>query len=89
MRALVTFGRRGDLARALARMERLRADGAGRRARRPEPGAIGMSVMPVRTGMISRQLGIAVVPEERILRRRRPSPQRGPVVGAASSRSST
>ena len=80
LRALVTFGRRGDLARALARMERLRATELDP-GEIPEPRAIGMSVTPVRTGMISRELGIAVVPEERILRRRRPSPQRGPVVG--------
>ncbi|HMO00004.1 MAG TPA: transcription-repair coupling factor, partial [Miltoncostaeaceae bacterium] len=80
LRALVTFGRRGDLARALARMERLRATEL-EPGEIPEPRAIGMSVTPVRTGMISRELGIAVVPEERILRRRRPSPQRGPVVG--------
>ncbi|HET6691086.1 MAG TPA: transcription-repair coupling factor, partial [Miltoncostaeaceae bacterium] len=80
LRALVTFGRRGDLARALARMERLRAVEL-EPGQIPEPRAIGMSVTPVRTGMISRELGIAVVPEERILRRRRPSPQRGPVVG--------
>ncbi|MGE0028130.1 MAG: transcription-repair coupling factor [Thermoleophilia bacterium] len=80
LRVLVTFGRRGDLARALARMERLRATEL-EPGEIPELRAIGMSVTPVRTGMISRELGIAVVPEERILRRRRPSPQRGPVVG--------
>ena len=80
MRVLVTFGRRGDLARALARMERLRAVEL-EPGEAPEPGTIGMSVTPVRTGMVSRQLGLAVVPEERMLRRRRPSPQRGPVVG--------
>jgi transcription-repair coupling factor (superfamily II helicase) len=80
MRVLVTFGRRGDLARAMARMERLRAAELGP-GEIPDPRGIGMSVTPVRTGMISRELGIAVIPEERVLRRRRPSPQRGPVVG--------
>jgi transcription-repair coupling factor (superfamily II helicase) len=80
LRVLVTFGRRGDLARAMARMERLRAAELGP-GEVPDPRGIGMSVTPVRTGMISRELGIAVIPEERVLRRRRPSPQRGPVVG--------
>jgi transcription-repair coupling factor (superfamily II helicase) len=80
LRVVVAFVRRGDLSRALARMERLRpaeiAPGD-----LPEPGQVGMTTMPVRGGFVSRDLGLAVVPEDRILRRRRPSQQRGPVVG--------
>ncbi len=80
LRVLVGFARRGDMSRALARMERLRPlelDPGDV----PSPGAVAASVLGVRAGLVSRDLGIAIVPEERVLRRRRPSAQRGPVVG--------
>jgi transcription-repair coupling factor (superfamily II helicase) len=80
MRVVVAFARRGDLSRALARMERLRPSELEPGAV-PDPGRIGFATVPVRGGFVSRELGLAVVPEERVLRRRRPSPQRGPVVG--------
>jgi transcription-repair coupling factor (superfamily II helicase) len=80
LRVLLTFARRGDLSRALARMERLRpaevAPGG-----LPDPGRVAMTTLPAKGGFVSRELGLAVVPEERILRRRRPSEGRGPVVG--------
>ena len=80
LRVLLTFARRGDLSRALARMERLRpaelAPGD-----LPDPGQVGMTTLAAAGGFVSRGLGLAVIPEERILRRRRPSAERGPVVG--------
>ncbi len=80
LRVLVTFARRGDLARALARMERLRPAELAP-GELPEPGRVAMTTLPARGGFVSRELGLAVVPEERVLRRRRPSEGRGPVVG--------
>ena len=80
LRVIVAFARRGDMSRSLARMERLRPVEL-EAGDIPSPGAIGASVLGVRAGLVSRDLGIAIVPEERVLRRRRPSAQRGPVVG--------
>jgi transcription-repair coupling factor (superfamily II helicase) len=80
LRVLVTFARRGDLARALARMERLRPAELAP-GELPGAGRIGLTTLPTAGGLVSRDLGLAVVPEARILRRRRPSAQRGPVVG--------
>jgi transcription-repair coupling factor (superfamily II helicase) len=80
LRVLLAFARRGDLSRAAVRMERLRPSELGP-GEVPEAGALGMAVLPVRGGFVSRGIGLAVVPEERVLRRRRPSPERGPVVG--------
>jgi transcription-repair coupling factor (superfamily II helicase) len=79
-RVLLAFARRGDLSRALARMERLRPEEVSP-GELPEPGRVAMTTLAVKGGFVSRELGLAVVPEERILRRRRPSAQRGPVVG--------
>jgi transcription-repair coupling factor (superfamily II helicase) len=80
MRVLVTFARRGDLSRAAVRMERLRPAEVEPGAL-PAPGSLGLTALPVRGGFVSRELGLAVVPEERVLRRRRPAAERGPVVG--------
>ena len=80
LRVVVTFARRGDLSRALARMERVRpAELAA--GELPAPGSVGMTILPLKGGFVSRDLGLALIPEERILRRRAPSAQRGPVVG--------
>jgi transcription-repair coupling factor (superfamily II helicase) len=80
MRVLVAFSRRGDLSRALARMERLKPVEVTP-GDLPPPGIVGFAAMPLRTGVISRDLGLAIVPEEQVLRRRRGPTQRGPVVG--------
>ena len=80
LRVLVTFARRGDLSRALARMERVRpAELAA--GELPARGSVGLTILPLKGGFVSRDLGLALIPEERILRRRAPSAQRGPVVG--------
>ncbi len=80
LRVVVGFARRGDMSRAMARMERLRPEEVEPGAL-PSPGSIAASVMAVRAGFVSRELGLAIIPEERILRRSRPASQRGPVVG--------
>ncbi len=79
-RVLVTFARRGDMERSALRLERLTptilAPGQV-----PEPGSVGFAALPIREGMLSHALGLAIIPETAILRRRRPAPERGPVVG--------
>ncbi|MEQ9336067.1 MAG: transcription-repair coupling factor, partial [Miltoncostaeaceae bacterium] len=80
LRVVVAFARRGDLSRALARMEKLKpleVEPGGL----PEPGSVAFTPLAVRSGVISRDLGIAIIPEEQVLRRRRVAQQRGPVVG--------
>ena len=80
LRVVLGFSRRGDMSRAMARMERVRAEEL-EPGELPAPGSVAASVMAVRSGFVSRELGVAIIPEERILRRRRPASQRGPVVG--------
>ena len=38
----------------------------------PPAGEVGMTIMPLRAGLVSRAAGVAIVPEERLMRRRRP-----------------
>ena len=80
LRVVVGFARRGDMSRAMARMERLRPQEV-EPGELPPPGTVAAAPMAVRSGFVSRQLGVAIIPEERILRRRRAPAQRGPVVG--------
>ncbi len=79
-RVLVTFARRGDMERSALRLERLTptilAPGQV-----PGRGSVGFAALPIREGMLSHALGLAIIPETAILRRRRPAPERGPVVG--------
>ncbi|MCC6830195.1 MAG: transcription-repair coupling factor [Thermoleophilia bacterium] len=79
-RVLVAFGRRGDMERAALRMERIRPVlmGAGEL---PEPGTVAFAPLPLRDGVLSQSLRLALIPEGAILRRRRPAAERGPVVG--------
>jgi transcription-repair coupling factor (superfamily II helicase) len=68
------------MARAITRMERVRPREL-EPGELPAPGEVGASVLGVRAGMVSRALGLAIVPEERVLRRRAAAARRGPVVG--------
>ncbi len=81
MRVVLSFARRGDMSRAVARLERLRPAEIETGAL-PAPGEVGGTVLGVRAGLVSRGLGLAIVPEERVVRRRTPVARRGPVVGA-------
>ena len=80
MRVVVAFARRGDMARAAARLARLRPAEL-EPGELPPAGEVGMTIMPLRAGLVSRAAGVAIVPEERLMRRRRPPSERGPVVG--------
>jgi len=79
-RVLVTFVRRGDMERSAMRFDRVTPVilAAGQL---PDPGTVGFAPLGVREGMISHALGLAIIPETAILRRRRSAPERGPVVG--------
>ncbi len=79
-RVLVTFVRRGDMERAALRAERI-SPVILEPGQLPEPGAVGFAPLALREGMISHALGLSVIPETAILRRRRSAPERGPVVG--------
>ncbi len=73
LRVLVCFARRGEMERAAHNLERIRPTIIDTRQIAPPPGAISFTHLPIRTGFISADLGIAVIPEHEILRRRRAS----------------
>ncbi|MFN8109570.1 MAG: transcription-repair coupling factor [Thermoleophilia bacterium] len=79
-RVVVAFGRRGDMERAAMRMERITpvlvAPGE-----LPPIGTVAFTHMPLRDGVLSNALQLALIPESAILRRRRAATDRGPVVG--------
>jgi transcription-repair coupling factor (superfamily II helicase) len=79
-RVVIAFDRKGDMERAAMRMERVKPVML-EPGQLPEAGMIGFAPVGVRTGILSRSLGLAVVPEGAILRRRRPTGERGLVVG--------
>ena len=79
-RVLVAFARRGDMERAAIRADRISPE-ILEPGQLPAPGTIGFASLAVREGMLSHALGVAIIPEGAILRRRRPSAERGPVVG--------
>jgi len=83
-RTVVAWARRGEAERAQLNLDRLQAaflDG------RPAPEEAGLSFAhaSLRDGFISPQLKLAVVPEHRLLRRRRPVRPSGPAAGALTS----
>ncbi len=77
-RVVVAFARRGDRDRTLSRLERVEAE-VVERGEAPAPGAVGFSVLPVEQGLLSRELGLAIAPEQAIFRRR--ARQERPAVG--------
>ena len=83
-RTVVVWARRGEAERAQLNLDRLQAaflDG------RPAPEEAGLSFAhaSLRDGFISPQLKLALVPEHRLLRRRRPVRPSGPAGGALAS----
>jgi transcription-repair coupling factor (superfamily II helicase) len=80
LRVIVAFPRTGDLERTRHLCERVRpevlADG-----RLPRSGEVAFAQLAMRNGFVSRELGLALVPEAAILRRRRPAAERRMVVG--------
>lgn len=71
LRVVVCFPRRGDLERAAAQLERAKPKSIRLADESPSPGSVSFAVLPVRRGFISAELGVAVIPEHELLRRRR------------------
>ncbi len=78
LRVLVCFPRRGDMERAAIQLPRVSPSVVDPAVDLPREGAVSIGVVPIRRGFISRDLGLAVIPEHEILRRRRAS-DRAPV----------
>jgi transcription-repair coupling factor (superfamily II helicase) len=73
LRVLVAFSRRGDLERAARPLERANPKAIDLGETVPAPGQVSLAVLPIRRGFISADLGVAIIPEGEILRRRRAS----------------
>ena len=71
LRVLVCFARRGDLERAAVSLERAKPVTIDLADQSPQPGVVSFGVLPVRRGFISADLGVAIIPEGELLRRRR------------------
>ncbi len=72
-RLVVCFARRGDMERTQGQVTTVKPvilDPAGRV---PGPGTVAFAHTDLRTGFVSRQLGLAVVPDASLIRRRRPA----------------
>jgi transcription-repair coupling factor (superfamily II helicase) len=81
MRVLVCFARRGDLERTQHQAQRITPQTLTAGDPLPTPGAVRFAQLPVKRGFVSRELGLACVPEAEILRRRRPTGPRRLTVG--------
>jgi transcription-repair coupling factor (superfamily II helicase) len=77
-RVVVAFGRRGEMERARHQMERTRPVLLSDTDRDIQVGQVAFCVLPIRKGFISKALGLALVPETAIFRRRRPAGDRRP-----------
>jgi transcription-repair coupling factor (superfamily II helicase) len=78
LRVVVCFPRRGDMERAALQLPRVNPKVIDPASELPREGVVSLAVIPIRRGFISRDLGIAIIPEHEILRRRRAS-DRAPV----------
>src|SRR5919112_6077243 len=74
-RTVVTWGRRGEAERAAYNLARLRAEFLDGRDPGGEPG-VWFAAASLREGFLAPSLKLAVVPEHRLLRRRRPAEPR-------------
>src|ERR687891_329545 len=84
-RTVVTWGRRGEAERAAYNLARLRAEFLDGRDPGGEPG-VWFAAAALREGFLAPSLKLAVVPEHRLLRRRRATDRRpGPRAGAGSA----
>jgi len=73
LHVLVAFTRRGDLERAVRPLERAKPRTINLAQQTPAAGEVSLAVLPIRRGFISADLGVAIIPETEILRRRRAS----------------
>lgn len=74
-RLVVCFARRGDMERTqglVSRVSPVMLDPSGRV---PGPGTVSFAHLGLRTGFVSRGLGLSVVPEAALIRRRRVAPR--------------
>jgi transcription-repair coupling factor (superfamily II helicase) len=84
-RTVVTWGRRGEAERAAYNLARLRAEFLDGREPGGEPG-IWFAAASLREGFLAPGLKLAVVPEHRLLRRRRATDRKpGPRAGVGSA----
>jgi len=72
-RLVVCFARRGDMERTQGLLSSVKAVTIDPEGRVPGPGTVAFTHLPLRTGFISRGLGLSVVPDAALIRRRRPS----------------
>ena len=84
-RVIVGFGRRGEMERAQHQLERTRPSILGARDAELGRGHVGFAVLPLRRGFVSKDLGLALVPEAAIFRRRRAAGERRPAARRLSS----
>ena len=83
-RTVVTWGRRGEAERAAYNLARLRAEFLDGRKPGGEPG-VWFAAAALREGFLAPSLKLAIVPEHRLLRRRRPTERApGPRAGSGS-----
>jgi transcription-repair coupling factor (superfamily II helicase) len=85
MRVVVAFTRRGELERAAAQLERVHPRIVEAGDPLPRPGVVGLTRLPIRSGFVSRDLGLALVPDGQVLRRRRAPARRVPAGRRLSS----
>ncbi|HEU0303978.1 MAG TPA: transcription-repair coupling factor [Gaiellaceae bacterium] len=76
LRVVVAFPRRGDALRTQHLLRRVEAGFLDPEGPLPEDGSVLFAVSPARSGLVWRDLGLALVPEAHVFRRRAPRPAR-------------
>ncbi|MGB1626459.1 MAG: transcription-repair coupling factor, partial [Miltoncostaeaceae bacterium] len=74
-RLVVCFARRGDMERTQGLVSRVSPVILDPSGRLPGPGTVSFAHLGLRTGFVSRGLGLSVVPEAALIRRRRVAPR--------------
>jgi transcription-repair coupling factor (superfamily II helicase) len=87
-RTFVTWNRRGEAERAAYNLDRVRAGFLDGQPASHEPG-VSFAAAGLREGFLSSQLKLAIVPEHRLLRRRKAERSGGPSTGAGAMASFT
>ncbi len=87
-RTVVAWARRGEAERAQYNLARVRAAFLDGRAAPPEPGVL-FAAASLREGFLAPGLKLAILPEHRLLRRRRAEPRSGPGGGRGTIASFT
>jgi len=74
-RLVVCFARRGDMERTQGLVSRVSPVILDKGGRVPGPGTVAFTHLGLRSGFVSRSLGLSVVPEAALIRRRRAAPR--------------